>query len=79
MTRGEYLVGINFNPSSDDLVSNIKRKAADLIDLFESIPSEKEDLFQQQEILLLKEVSVRSIETAAMYAVKAATKPSPLQ
>ena len=35
MTKGEYRVGINFNPSNDDMVGRIKRAAADLIDLLE--------------------------------------------
>ena len=36
-TKGEYRVGINFNPSADDTVDKIKRAAADLIDLIDSI------------------------------------------
>lgn len=31
-TEGEKLVGLDFNPSQDENVNNIKRKAADLID-----------------------------------------------
>ena len=37
MTKGEYRVGITFNPSNDDTVGKIKRAAADLIDLIEGI------------------------------------------
>lgn len=36
-TKGEYRVGISFNPSQDDAVSRIKRAAADLIDMIEDI------------------------------------------
>jgi len=69
MTKGEYRVGINFNPSNDDMVGQIKRKAADLIDLIESIPADTEDRPR------LKALAQTEIESAAMWAVKAATKP----
>ena len=35
-TKGEYRVGTTFNPSASGLVDEIKRKAADLIDLIDS-------------------------------------------
>lgn len=74
MTKGEYRVGINFNPSGDDLVGQIKRKAADLIDLIESIPSDRESE-RGNEAGRLKALAQTDVETAAMHAVKAATKP----
>lgn len=67
MTKGEYRVGINFNPSGEDLVGQIKRAAADLIDLVDTIEGEGERA-------RLKELSQTEIENAAMWAVKAATK-----
>ncbi len=70
MTRGEYRVGINFNPSADDMVGKIKRAAADLIDLIETIPADTEDRPR------LKALAQTHIEDAAMWAVKAATKPA---
>jgi hypothetical protein len=86
MTKGEYLVGINFNPSNDDMVSQIKRRSADLIDLIESIsvaspPSEGryEDVSrinQHHEVARLKALARTDVENAAMWAVKAATKPA---
>lgn len=69
MTKGEYRVGIAFNPSNDDLVGQIKRQAADLIDLIESIPS------GSGERARLKALAQTEVESAAMWAVKAATKP----
>lgn len=76
MTKGEYRVGINFNPSKDDLVAQIKRKAADLIDLIETIPgSEVRDL-RGNEVARLKSLAQTDVEAAAMWAVKAATKPA---
>jgi hypothetical protein len=74
MTRGEYRVGINFNPSSDDMVAGIKRAAADLIDLIESIPGAEMRDLRGSEVGRLKALAQTEIESAAMWAVKAATK-----
>ena len=82
MTKGEYRVGINFNPSNDDMVGQIKRKAADLIDLIEEIethtPKQDSDKEWQRahEIARLKAVAQTTVEESAMWAVKAATKPA---
>lgn len=75
MTRGEYRVGINFNPSGDDLVGQIKRQAADLIDLIESIRASGDGHDQVTEVLRLRALAQTAIEEGAMWAVKAATKP----
>jgi hypothetical protein len=76
MTKGEYRVGINFNPSNDDMVSRIKRAAADLIDLIDSIEEHPAQLDMRfSEIKRLKALAQTDIENAAMWAVKAATKP----
>lgn len=69
MTKGEYRVGINFNPSADDVVAKIKRAAADLIDLVDSIPTE--EVYERGR---LKALAQTEIESAAMWAVEAATK-----
>lgn len=77
-TKGEYRVGINFNPSGDDMVGQIKRKAADLIDLIETIPAtavgDEANTLTASERGRLKALAQTDIETAAMHAVKAATK-----
>ena len=73
MTKGEYRVGINFNPSADDMVGKIKRQAADLIDLIESITAGHGG-DQYNEVTRLKALAQTDIESAAMWAVKAATK-----
>lgn len=82
MTKGEYRVGISFNPSGDDLVNQIKRQAADLIDLIESIPSCggmcREAAAKDAEVGRLKALAQTAIEDGAMWAVKAATKPEPV-
>ena len=88
MTRGEYRVGITFNPSADDKVAQIKRAAADLIDLIEAIPfpDTHDDMSDEDwaktvdhsgEIGRLKSLAMTHAEDAAMWAVKAATKPAP--
>lgn len=79
MTKGEYRVGINFNPSADNIVDRIKRAAADLIDLIESIDSVPQDGdnlgVHAGEKYRLKALAQTHVEDAAMWAVKAATKP----
>ena len=84
MTKGEYRVGINFNPSADDMVGKIKRAAADLIDLIETIPATTRNDntagpadTRSTEVARLKALAQTEIESAAMWAVKAATKPAP--
>jgi hypothetical protein len=86
-TLGEYRVGIDFNPSGDETVNKIKRAAADLIDLVETIsvpvlyetdPSpthaQQARVVPDGEVMRLKALAMTDIETAAMHAVKAATK-----
>ena len=74
MTLGEYRVGIDFNPSHDDLVGQIKRKAADLIDLISSVPDGSNYAPERKR---LKALALTAIEDGAMWGVKAATKPMP--
>lgn len=69
MTKGEYKVGISFNPSGDDMVGALKSVAAAFIDLVEQI-----DATQVPEVGRLKALAQTDIESAAMWAVKAATK-----
>jgi hypothetical protein len=81
-TKGEYRVGIDFNPSADDTVGRIKSAAADLIDLVEAIspPVMSDDpasLERAREVARLKSLAQTHLEDAAHWAVKAATKPLP--
>lgn len=73
MTKGEYRVGISFNPSNDDTVGRIKRLAADLIDLIETIDAHSGG-DPNPEVMRLKSLAQTQAEDAAMWAVKAATK-----
>ena len=72
-TKGEYRVGTTFKPSASGLVDEIKRKAADLIDLIDSIPSDR-DSERGNEAGRLKALAQTAVEDGAMWAVKAATK-----
>lgn len=74
MTKGEYRVGIAFNPSGDDVVGKIKRASADLIDLIEAIDADSMDPLRDVERKRLKSLAQTHIEDAAMWGVKAATK-----
>ena len=75
MTKGEYRVGITFNPSNDDKVGQIKRSAADLIDLIETVATGGTDA-QSIEVARLRALAQTAVEEGAMWAVKAATKPA---
>jgi len=68
MSRGTYRVGLDFNPSGSDTVTQIKELAASLIDLIDDIPS------ADGEIARCKAEAQTGVEAAAMWAVKAATK-----
>jgi len=69
-TLGQYRVGITFNPSGDGMVHQIKARAAALIDLISLIPEHSGG-----EVPRIKALAMTAAEDAAMWAVKAATKP----
>lgn len=71
ITRGQYLVDIDFNPSDNPHVREIKTAAARWIDYL--------DAFTQtdgipHETHRLVEMAQEAIELAAMWSVKAVTK-----
>ena len=63
-TKGEFLVRTSFNPSQEDVVSQIKQKTAELINLVESIKDKDGRLAS---------IAQTTYEEAAMWAVKCAT------
>jgi hypothetical protein len=75
-TTGQYRVGANFNPSANPTVDLIKGLAAELIDLIETIHSDRETP-RGNEVGRCKALAMTAVEDAAMWAVKAATKPQP--
>lgn len=74
-TLGEYRVGISFNPSGNVQVDDIKRRAADFIDYCESQRTAKAADDTGGEVNRLLSLAQTHIEDAAMWAVKAVTKP----
>lgn len=69
-TLGQYRVGTSFNPSAMSVVDAIKADAASLIDRINDLPAES------GEVSRLKALAMTEVESAAMWAVKAATKPA---
>lgn len=75
MTVGEYKVGLDFNPSANPVVTDLKTKAAAFIDAVSGMKFADEQTEQQaSEINRLKALAITHAEDAAMWAVKAATK-----
>lgn len=70
MSLGEDRVRIKFNPSDQALVSQIKQKTAELIDLCESSRNAGSISGEHQRLWSLAQTH---LENAAMWAVKAAT------
>ena len=78
MSKGVRRVRLSFNPSGQNKVDVLKKRAAELIDEVESIKEAREgddspNPYAQKEIARLKALAQTAIEEAAMWAVKAAT------
>lgn len=71
-TKGEFLVRLSFNPSSNQRVDDLKRRFADLLDDIEKWKAEHGDPRAGSEAQTL-------LETAAMFAVKMVTTPASKQ
>lgn len=71
LTEGEYRVGINFNPSGDQQVNSIKNAAAFMIDALAPIAANPAHPGAR-----CASIAMTEIESAAMWAVKAITKPA---
>lgn len=65
MTEGEYRVGLDFNPGGSFSVDAIKRNVAFLIDL----------VLEKGKDGRCTAIACTELESAAMWAVKAVTKP----
>lgn len=79
LTLGEYRVEKNFNPSQNELVDKIKAKAAELIDLIEEAKLSNVSIHDDLAPLAVEKqrlanIAQDQVESAAMFAVKAATK-----
>jgi len=75
-TYGEYLVGAGVDPSCDDQVEALKQFSACFIDMIESVPNDRlPGIVGNSAIGRLKSIAITHVETAVMFALKAATKP----
>jgi hypothetical protein len=68
-TYGEKAVGLDFNPSDNDDVFNIKRDYAEIIDRLSEIRNATGDPEKKR----LCSVAITEAQTAQMWAVKAIT------
>jgi hypothetical protein len=75
MSLGESRVRMQFNPSTNPTVDEIKQKTAELIDLCESMKERPPSAGapDDREFLRLLALAQTHYEDAAMWAVKAAT------
>lgn len=68
-TLGERRVRVDFNPSQEGIVYDLKRHTAAIIDLVQKVKENTSD----PEALRLCSLAQTAYEEAAMWAVKAAT------
>lgn len=68
-STGQHRVRASFNPSNDTMVDRLKAKSAELIDLCEELKNKDPRCAA---------LAQTAYEEAAMWAVKAATTPTPL-
>lgn len=69
LSYGEKAVGWLFNPSGDDLVTDIKRVYARAIDEMDALRHRTDD----PEVKRMCSIAITEAQTAQMWAVKAAT------
>lgn len=69
MTFGERAVGLDFNPSSNPLVTQVKSAYAVVIDQMHNLRESSQD----PEIKRMAAVAITEAQTSQMWAVKALT------
>lgn len=72
LTFGEKAVGLTFNPGGSETVNNIKRQFATLIDTIDDMRTLAKDV-NNSEIIRMCSLTITDLQTAQMWAVKAAT------
>ncbi|HSW99493.1 MAG TPA: hypothetical protein VLH38_00475 [Patescibacteria group bacterium] len=70
LTYGEKAVGLKFNPSGDDAVTNIKKAFAAAIDLIQEERAKDTTPSEKGAMLTL---AIREAQSSQMWAVKATT------
>ena len=76
MTDGEYRVGVTFNPSGNPAVDGVKVRTAMLIDDMLNIVASSKRGGMPSEAGRCAALAATAFEEAAMWAVKALTKPA---
>ena len=74
LTEGQYRVGVTFNPSNNTDVDWIKETLAGLIDMMQDIVQSQSGI--NPGAARCAAIAATSLEEAAMWAVKAVTKPT---
>lgn len=77
LSKGQWRVGMNFNPSKIEMVNEIKKRSAGLIDLVDRvrrIAHKETDLVLKDETIRLCKLAQTCFEEGAMWGVKASTK-----
>lgn len=69
---GEQRVRTQFNPLNQDIVSQIKQKSAELINVCEDLKPKNGSMISGEKARLIS-LAMTAYEEAAMWAVKAAT------
>lgn len=69
LTFGEKAVGLNFNPSGDNIVAALKVHYAEVIDELDTLRNKTES----PEVRRLASIAITEAQGAQMWAVKAAT------
>jgi len=69
LTFGEKAVGLRFNPSNNDAVSQIKKECAAVIDTLNNL----REANPNPEVKRMAAVAITELQTAQMWGVKAAT------
>jgi hypothetical protein len=69
LTFGQKAVGLNFNPSGDDAVGQVKQKFADVIDQLNDLRNSS----ASNEVKRMSSIAITEAQTAQMWAVKAIT------
>jgi len=69
LTQGQKLCGVNFNPTQDPLIADIKQRYADIADMLIA-EAEKSESTGKQHVITL---AINELVTAQMWAIKAVT------
>jgi len=69
LTQGQKLCGVNFNPTQDPVIADIKQRYADIADLLVKTAEESDSTGKQHALML----ALNELVTAQMWAIKAVT------